>query len=44
MFCEVVKCFKNYLVYVLSRYGFNVKKEKKFMNNLKIERLVLVNE
>ncbi|ETJ12613.1 MAG: hypothetical protein Q609_ECAC02766G0002, partial [Escherichia coli DORA_A_5_14_21] len=27
-----------------SRYGFNVKKEKKLMNNLKTERLVLVNE
>ncbi|MDU1613529.1 MAG: topiosmerase, partial [Staphylococcus epidermidis] len=35
---------KNYLAHVLSRYGFNVKKEKKLMNNLKTERLVLVNE
>ncbi|MDU3213365.1 MAG: topiosmerase [Staphylococcus epidermidis] len=38
------KCPKNYLAHVLSRYGFNVKKEKKLMNNLKTERLVLVNE
>ena len=43
-FCEVAKCPKNYLAHVLSRYGFNVKKEKKLMNNLKTERLVLVNE
>ena len=43
-FCEVAKCPKNYLGHVLSRYGFNVKKEKKLMNNLKTERLVLVNE
>ena len=28
-FCEVAKCPKNYLAHVLSRYGFNVKKEKK---------------
>ncbi|MDU6184006.1 MAG: toprim domain-containing protein, partial [Staphylococcus epidermidis] len=43
-FCEVAKCPQNYLAHVLSRYGFNVKKEKKLMNNLKTERLVLVNE
>ena len=35
-FCEVAKCPKNYLAHV--------KKEKKLMNNLKTERLVLVNE
>ena len=33
-FCEVAKCPKNYLAHVLSRYGFNVKKENLFFNLL----------
>ena len=43
-YCEVARCPKNYLDHVLSKYGFNVKKEKKLIPNLSSERLVLVNE
>ena len=43
-YCEVARCPKNYLAHVLSKYGFNVKKEKKLIPNLSSERLVLVNE
>ncbi|MGW9963984.1 toprim domain-containing protein [Staphylococcus hominis] len=43
-YCEVARCSKNYLAHVLSKYGFNVKKEKKLIPNLSSERLVLVNE
>lgn len=43
-YCEVARCSKNYLAHVLSKYGFNVKKEKKLISNLSSERLVLVNE
>ncbi|MGW9856799.1 toprim domain protein [Staphylococcus hominis] len=43
-YCEVARCPKNYLAHVLSKYGFNVKKEKKLISNLSSERLVLVNE
>ena len=42
-YCEVARCPKNYLAHVLSKYGFNVKREK-LIPNLSSERLVLVNE
>ena len=43
-FCEVANCPKNYLAHVLTKHGFNCKKEKSLIPNLKTERLVLVNE
>ena len=39
---KIRKWFKRYLSE--SKYGFNVKKEKKLIPNLSSERLVLVNE
>ncbi|UMT76410.1 toprim domain-containing protein [Staphylococcus roterodami] len=43
-YCQVANCPKKYLANVLTRHGFNCKKESSLIPNLNTERLVLANE